>query len=250
MTLRKKHTAQQRIHAYIATPAYDGRVLTDYAISLAESCQLATFLGVNVTAAVMGNGAFIDLARNHFVEMFLKTDCTHLFFIDADLRFEARAFVALLQCPHDVSAGVYRRRQEPENYPFHWIPHAEGGLSVDKGWILCDKVPTGFLCIRRHVIEQMVERAEKISVENDGQMQEGIPRLFYTFINEEGKFVGEDFAWSRDYHAQTGKPIYVWPDFDFSHAGYKGNLHNWLNAQIKQEEAEIAAEQAEVSSAA
>jgi len=224
----------------VATPAYDGRVLTDFCISLAESCQLATALGINVTAGVMGNGAFIDLARNHFVQMFLKTDCTHLFYIDADLRFEARAFVSLLQCPWDVSCGVYPRRQTEENYPVHWIPHAEGGLTVTNGWVHCDKVPTGFLCIKRHVVETMAEKAQKISVENQGILTQDVPRLFYTFINDEGKFVGEDYAWSLDYVAQTGKPVYVWPDFDFTHAGYKGNWHNWLNSQIAKEEAEDA----------
>lgn len=238
MTIRKKNEPQKRIHAYVATPAYDGRVLTDYAISLAESCQLATYMGINVTAGIMGNGAFIDLARNHFVEMFLRTECTHLFFIDADLKFEARAFVSLLMSPHDVSCGVYPRRQKEENYPVHWIPHAEGGLSVDKGWILCDKVPTGFLCIRRHVVETMASEAMKISVENNGITQDNVPRLFYTFINDENKFVGEDFAWALDYHKRFNAPIYAWPDFDFVHGGYAGNFHNWLNAQIAKEQAE------------
>jgi hypothetical protein len=241
MALRKSAQVKQRIHVYVATPAYDGRVLTDYAISLAESCQLATYMGINVTAGVMGNGAFIDLARNHFVDLFLKTDCTHLFFIDADLKWEARAFISLPQQPYDVTCGIYRRRQEHENYPVHWLPHKEGGLTVENGWVHCDKVPTGFLCIKRHVVEKMAAKARKITVENDGRMQGGIPQLFYTYINDEDKFVGEDFAWAQDYCKEFGKPIYAWPDFDFVHGGFKGNFHTWLNEQVKKEQAEDAA---------
>lgn len=248
MTRKQKRsvpTNHSRIHAYVATPAYDGRVLTDYAVSLAESCQLATMLGIKVTCAVMGNGAFIDLARCTFINMFLDSDATHLFFIDADLSWEARAFVALLQADYDVSCGVYPRRQKEPSYPVHWVQHEEGGLSiVNGGWLKVDRAPTGFLCIRRSVIEKMVEKAPKIRVQYGDNQWHEVPRLFYTFINDDGKFVGEDFAWSRDYCEQTGEVIYCWPDFDFKHGGYEGNFHTWLNAMVEKEEAEIAAEKA------
>jgi len=238
----KSRPKKPQIHAYVATPAYDGRVLTDYAVSLAESCQVATALGIRVTAAVMGNGAFIDLARNNFVKMFLETDATHLFFIDADLSWEARAFVGLLQTDYDVCCGVYPRRQKDPSYPVHWVPHTEGGLSVvNGGWIKCDRVPTGFLCIRRSVIEKMVEKAPKIKTQYGDNNWQEIPRLFYTYINDEGKFVGEDFAWTKDYVEQTGEYVYAWPDFDFIHGGYSGNFHTFLNDAITKEEAEEAA---------
>jgi hypothetical protein len=245
-------TGHSRIHAFVATPAYDGRVLTDFAVSLAESCQLATMLNIKVTAAVMGNGAFIDLARCTFVKMFLDSEATHLFFIDADLSWEARAFVALLQADYDVSCGVYPRRQKEPSYPVHWVQAEEGGLSVvNGGWIKVDRAPTGFLCIRRHVIEKMVEKAKTIRVQYGDNQWHELPQLFYTFINDDGKFVGEDFAWSRDYCEQTGEAIYCWPDFDFKHGGHEGNFHTWLNQMIEKEEADVAAEKAaEVSVAA
>ena len=148
MTRKQKRepTGRAKIHAYVATPAYDGRVLTDYAVSLAESCQLATMLGIKVTCAVMGNGAFIDLARCTFINMFLDSDATHLFFIDADLSWEARAFVALLQADYDVSCGVYPRRQKEPSYPVHWVQAEEGGLvgrqrGLDQGRSRSNRVP-------------------------------------------------------------------------------------------------------------
>ena len=242
---RSEPTGHSRIHAFVATPAYDGRVLTDYAVSLAESCQLATMLGIKVTAAVMGNGAFIDLARCTFINMFLESEATHLFFIDADLNWEARAFVALLQADYDVSCGVYPRRQKEPSYPVHWVQAEEGGLSVvNGGWLKVDRAPTGFLCIRRHVIEKMVAKAKKIRVQYGDNQWHEIPQLFYTFINDDGKFVGEDFAWSKDYCEQFNESIYCWPDLDFVHGGYKGNFHAYLNEKVEEEEAMIAAEKA------
>ncbi len=79
--LGQRHQDQSvRQKAFIATPAYNGQVDTDYAVSLAETCQAATIADIGILANVMGNGAFIELARNTFVKLFLETDCTHLFF--------------------------------------------------------------------------------------------------------------------------------------------------------------------------
>lgn len=231
----KKRDGTKKIHAYVATPAYDGKVHSEFALSLAQGMQAATIHGINVTAAVMGNGAFIDLARNCFVRMFLKTECTHLFFIDSDLEFEPRAFVGILQSGHPVAAGVYRRRQEPEDYPVRWVNHpTQGGLWVENEWLMCDRVPTGFLCIERSVVEAMV--ADSMILNLPGQGEQGTPRLFYTFINDDKAFVGEDFAWCEDYKKKYNKPIHVWPDFDFKHGGFKCNFYNWLEKQVEAQE--------------
>jgi hypothetical protein len=233
--LREATKEKPIIHAYVATPAYDGKVDTDFAMSLAEACQAATIFGIRVTAAVMGNGAFIDLARNNFVQLFLKTDCTHLFFIDADLKFEPRAFVSLLRSGKPVAAGAYRRRQKNEDYPIKLADYPEGGgLWVEDDWVLCDRVPTGFLCIERSVIEEMAEESQKIILKD----QDPVPRLFYTYLDEMNRFVGEDFAWCDDYIKKYKKRIHVWPDFDFVHGKYECNYYKYLTAEIEKEQAE------------
>ena len=241
--LGDKRKKKPEIHAYVATPAYDGKVDTDYAVSLAESCQLATANEIGVTAAVMGNGAFIDLARNTFVNFFLnETDCTHLFFIDADLRWEARAFVGLLTSGRPVSAGVYRRREEIENYPVNYIEAKEGGLDiVEGGWVGCNRVPTGFLCIERRIVEEMAEDAVKWKVSG----QPPTPALFYTQILEDGRFMGEDYSWCDDYRAKYDEPIWVWPDIDFTHGGYECNWFKFLNRKVKEFEEGNHAEEPE-----
>lgn len=219
------------LHAYVATPAYNGQVDCDYSQSLAESCQAATVYGIRVTAAVMGNGAFIDLARCSFARIFLEeTDCTHLFFIDSDLKFEPRAFVSLIQAGKPVVAGAYRRRQENEDYPIRHMENPElGGLWLKDDWLQCDRVATGFLCIERSVVEQMAEKALKMQIHG----QPLTPQLFYTKIDEENRFVGEDFCWCDDYMEQFNRPIEVWTDFDFVHGGYQCNYNKWLAKEVE-----------------
>lgn len=226
------------IHAYIATPAYDGRVLSEYATSLAETCQIATLAGIKVTATIMRNGAFIDIARNTLVRLFLETDCTHLFFIDADLKWEARAVIGLLTAGLPICAGAYPKRQDPEEYPVRPKPTPEGNFWVENGWVMCDRVATGFLCIERKVIEEMVKDAPIIR----SPREPDTAQLFYTYRGEDGMFVGEDFAFCIDYEKKYGKPIPVWPDFDFTHGGdWSGNWHHFLNRYVEEEEKKRAA---------
>lgn len=240
--LGERHKVQ-KVHTkvFIATPAYDGMVTCDYAMSLADSMAMATALDIGVVASVMGNGAFIEIARNVFVKKFLETDCTHLFFIDADLKWESRAFVGLINSNRPVSCGVYRRRQEPEDYPVHYIEDKENpGLTfMEGGWIPCDRVATGFLCIRRDVVEAMAAEADKWQIRDVGD----VPALFYTKLIEptEGNvgkgFVGEDFCFCDDYIDKfkdrfSGADIMAWPDFDFTHNGFKGNWLLFINKEV------------------
>jgi len=227
-----------RVHAYIATPAYDGRVTTDYAQSLAEASFCAPLYNVGMTAGVLGNGAFIDLARNIFVKKFLEDedtkDATHLFFIDADLKFEARAFIGLMKSGLPICAGVYRRRQEPEDYPCRWVDNpAGGGLWIEEdGWLMCNRVPTGFLCISREVVEEMAKDAIQLNLHG----QKGpVPRLFYTKLDEENRFIGEDYCFCDDYVAKYGQQIPVWMEMDFTHGGFYGNFHKYMDRRVREE---------------
>jgi len=237
---QKKSVEVEKYHVYIATPAYDGRVDVDYALSVAEASFCAPLFQVQVSASMMANGAFIDLARNIFVKQFLEDndDCTHLFFIDSDLKFPANAFIGLIRAGKPICAGVYRRRMDKEDYPIKYAHHPEeGGLWVEEddigtSWIMAERVPTGFLCIRRDVLEEMSKDARQLIIHG----QEGtIPELFYTTVNEEGRFIGEDFAFCDDYTKRYGEKIPVFPNIDFVHGGYECNFNDFLETKIAED---------------
>lgn len=242
---------EKNIHAFIATPAYDGKVHSCYAGSLAESFRDAAMLGVKTTQCVMGNGAFIDLARNIFARLFLASECTHLFFIDSDLQWESRAFLTLLTSGIPVCAGAYPKRQKPEEYPLRFVTQKDGkGLEMRGDWVMCDRVATGFLCIERSVVEKMTERAPKIIDKNPHNPQPPTAQLFYTYRQDDGRFVGEDFAWCKDYCEQFNDYIWVYPDFTFTHNNdYTGNWHEFLLKDAERILAEEAASKQEQSAA-
>ena len=233
MAFKHKQTTEKKrtLHAYVCTPAYDGKVECSYSQALAEAAFCCPLYGIRLTACVMGNGAFIELARNIFVKKFLEvnTDTTHLFFVDADIGFPPNAFIGLLEANLPICAGVYRRRQDPEDYPCVFAENPDGGgFWVKDDWVMCDRVPTGFLCIRRDVLTEMAKEAPQVHIAG----QDGpVPWLFHTKLDDKGRFVGEDYAFCDDYRKKYGTAIPIWPNFDFVHGGFKGNLSAFLEQQ-------------------
>jgi hypothetical protein len=250
-------------YVFVASPAYDGKVHADYAQCLAESAFMAAMMGVRFAASTLGNGAFIELNRNILVKKFLQDkDFTHLFFIDADLKWPYHAFINVVKADRPIVAGVYRRRQEVEDYPAYWLPHpeikgdnGEDTLWVeDNDWLQCSRVPTGFLCIRRDVVEKMVEPEILKEISAPGSVpgyryghppivnvheQPPLPWLFATGYDDDDRFVGEDFYFCDKYMYLYEKgvfkePISVLADVDFVHDGYKGN---WAKHLLKQVDA-------------
>lgn len=245
MAFKPRTDKPKNIHAYVCTPAYDGKVECNYSQSLAEAAFCAPLYGIRITAGVMGNGAFIDLARNIYVKKFLEEfkECTHLFFIDADLKFEARAFIGLLQAGLPICAGAYRRRQDPEDYPLRFTEAPDGGgFWVDNDWVICDRVATGFLCISRKVIEEMAADAPKIKVAGQDGL---VPWVFHTSFDGEwvpkdgAAFIGEDYGFCDDYVKKYGEYIPVWPNLTFVHGGFTGNLSDHLERQKQAQLAEL-----------
>ena len=231
-------------HAYVAAPCYDGKCDIEFANSIAQAAFAAPLFGVKITLSLIPGGAFIDLSRNQLVQGFLKSDCTHLFFCDSDLEFGPEAFIGLLRCDLPIVCGVYRKRQEKEEYPVLWMDEPKhGGMWVTpEGFINAKRVPTGFLCISRKVIEEMAEDAIKLTLPGwEGE----VPRLFHTGLYEKTDgthtFIGEDFSFADDYVKKYDKPIPVWADIDFTHGGYKGNCAEFLNRSIYGEKSDTSA---------
>lgn len=226
-------------HVYVATPSYDGKPDQDYTLSLAEAAYVAPLFGVKFTASIMGNGAFIDLTRCIQVNKFLREapECTHLFFVDDDLKFPANAFIGLVRSGLPICAGVYRRRQEPEDYPCRWVEGPDGNFVIEEGWLMCDRVPTGFLCVERRILEEMSKDMIQMNIPDQ---KDKIPRLFYTHLDEDSHYVGEDYSFCDEYIKKYNKFIPVWPDIDFVHGKtYPGNLAKFLKGKVDEQRQEF-----------
>jgi hypothetical protein len=179
--------------------------------------------GVDSTVALLAGCCFVDRARNTLVREFLKTDATHLFFVDADIGFDPLVLPRFIESPHDILVGIPpKRKPEPE---FH-IGKATN--AVVHGAFEAKEVPTAFMCIKRHVFAVLdaaypdLLTAFKAGVEDP-------PPYFQSRIVD-GEFLGEDIFFCRLWTA-LGQSVWIDAQVDFSHRGshpFKGNALNYL----------------------
>ncbi len=143
--------------ALIATPCYD-KPSAAYTFAVARSREALTAAGIQSGYLILQGNPHVDDGRNSIVRDFLESDCTDLVFIDADVDFEPASLVQLCQRDLDVVGGVYPyRREGSENLPVRMMAQRE---MVD-GLIEVEGLPTGFLKIKRRVLETLWKKAPK-----------------------------------------------------------------------------------------
>lgn len=148
---------------FIATPCYGGMCTVHYHRSTMALQQELVRAGIEVVWSTPWNESLITRARNNQVAEFLKTDMTHLLFIDADIEFSVSDVNHLWNLDKDVSVGAYKMKQDGASLTV-W---KDGKLRRLEGSdpIKIDYAGTGFMLIKREVIERLIEAHPELAYE-------------------------------------------------------------------------------------
>jgi hypothetical protein len=95
---------------FIATPMYGGMSHGMYVKSCLDLQSIASQYGIECRFSFIFNESLITRARNYLVDEFLRTDFTHLLFIDSDIHFDPRDVIAMLALDKDVIGGPYPKK--------------------------------------------------------------------------------------------------------------------------------------------
>lgn len=115
---------------FLATPMYGGQCAGMFARSVADLTALCTHYGIALQMYFLFNESLITRARNYCCDEFVRSDATHMMFIDSDIGFNPQDVLALLalqddESPYDVIGGPY---------PKKCISWEKVKLAVDKGF--------------------------------------------------------------------------------------------------------------------
>jgi hypothetical protein len=183
----------------IAVPAME-MVNAEFAQHLAMAAANMVANGIKINCA-FNIGSVITIARRNLVEIFLKSEFTHIFWVDSDMKFPIDAPLRLLKRNKPIVGANYRRRRFP-NPNFTGMSGSSGNFrefqttDASPPMELIDVLPHGLVMVQREVYQ---------NVPQPHYLQEFIPSL-----NLE---IGEDIFFCQ----QAQKAGYeIWCDQELS----------------------------------
>lgn len=227
-----------QIHLVVATPCFGGQVSSIYAAAIFQLQRtLHGMDGVRLTVHLRDGDALITRARANLVTLFLDDpSATHLLFIDADIGFTPEQVIRLIECGADVVAGVYpikrvnwskaRRaieagHQEVAASALDYVLELvdPDHVAVVNGFTRVRYAGTGFLMIRRQVLERMCAHPDYAPLqffrEHSHDALAGSPNRFALFEcmidPTTGTYLSEDFAFCKRWTDIGGE---IWADLE------------------------------------
>lgn len=174
---------------FIATPMFGGQANYMYIISLINTLTTLGQNGIASMFEIAANESLITKARNILVEGFLKSDCTHLLFIDADLGFDANDILRMIQANKPLIGGQYAKKKinwDVVKRVVQGVPDIPGPhinavvaestfrpigdvMSFDINQpVEVESIATGMMLIKREVFETMAAQLPDIEIISGG----------------------------------------------------------------------------------
>lgn len=241
------------VKIFVATPMYGGQCFGWYTSGMLGLQTVFAQSQIQMTYSTMYNESLIPRARNALTCAFLKSDCTHLLFIDADIKFEPIDVPPMIAANKEIICGIYPKKeinfesvaravqagappQALKHYTGAWVINLlnyADNVTVPAGEPLeINNGGTGFMLIKREVFEKLMPTSEVYL--NDVHDQAGtigakeeIYKFFDTPIEPETRrLLSEDYAFCYNWRKLGGK-VWAAPWVRLGHAGtylYEGML--------------------------
>lgn len=234
---------------FVATPMYGGQCAGFYTQSLLMLQKLLNDHDVDSYFTFVFNESLVTRGRNSLVNYFMQTDCTHLLFVDADIKFDPQQFLPMLNAEKDIICGIYPKKE------INWravkfaadygVPHTQlknhtGSLAVnfvdfqpDVSFPVNEPVEvwaagTGFMLIARQVFEKLADKVPQYRKDSNlGTQSDMVKEYFTTYIDPKtNALYGEDYYFCN-LARENGIKIHAAPWVQLGHIGsylFEGGL--------------------------
>jgi hypothetical protein len=237
---------------FVATPMYGGQCAGMFTRSIADLTGMCVKYGIELRHYFLFNESLITRARNYCCDEFLRSDCTHMMFIDSDIGFNPNDIITLMalqsdDSPYDVIGGPYPKKciswekvkqavdkgmadEDPNvldkyvgDYVFNPVA-GNGAIPIGEPAEVLE-LGTGFMMIRRRAFELYDEkypeqryRPDHIRTQHfDGSRE--IMAYFDCIIDPETKrYLSEDYMFCQHLRRAGGK-IWLCPWMQTQHVG-------------------------------
>lgn len=257
-------------HIFIATPCYGGQIGEPYFRSMMRLAILCNKYDIKYTISTLANESLITRGRNTLVSFFMENkDATHLFFIDADIEFQPEDLLRQVAYDKPIVVGAYPKKainwqsivhaartiesETPEtieghssNYVvnFDFLKDEQGNrtpqVQIVDNLVRLKDAGTGFMCIKKEVIQQMMDAHPDLKYVNDinvdNKFEPFMYALFDTMIDPESRrYLSEDYMFCRLWQNMGGE-VYLDPRTALNHVGhytFRGNIRKLFTGENK-----------------
>jgi hypothetical protein len=239
-------------HIFVASPMYGGQCFGYFTQSCLQLSNLCKTKDVDVSFSFLFNESLIQRARNLLAQHFLKSEATHMMFIDADIRFNPEQIFPMLEADKEIICGIYPKKEinwttvkmaMDANVPNDQLKFHTGAFVVN----LVDyqtevTVPinepveiwnggTGFMLIKREVFENLVGKVptylNNVLDMTNKENGETINEFFATSIEDETNILlSEDYYFCKKAR-EHGMKVWAAPWVQLAHIGtyaFEGQL--------------------------
>lgn len=246
---------------FIATPMYGGMAHGLYIKSCLDLQMTMNKYGIETKFSFLFNESLITRARNYLADEFLRSEYTHMMFIDSDIHYSPQDVIALMALDKDVIGGPYPKKsinwsnvaaaarnhpdlepKELENlvgeYVFNVVKGTSSFQVSDPLEVL--EIGTGHMMIKRHVFEKMKEAYPTIQYKPDhvGQANFDGSRYIHAYFDTvidsadsitgggSERYLSEDYMFCQMWR-KIGGTIHLCPWMKTQHIGtyaFTGNM--------------------------
>jgi len=239
---------------FIATPMYGGQCCGMYMKSCLDLQTIFQQYGIQSRFSFIFNESLITRARNYLVDEFLRTDFTHLLFLDADIHFNPQDIIAMMALDRDVIGAPYPKKamnwnniaeaarrhpnldpKELENvvgdYVFNVVKGTEKFQVAEPLEVM--EIGTGYMLVKREVFPLFAAAYPELKYRPDHVGQKNfdgtryIHAYFDTVIDPVSeRYLSEDYMFCQWYR-KIGGHIWLCPWIQTQHVGtyaFTGNM--------------------------
>jgi len=205
----------------IATPAYGGLVYSKYTESLILTCEMFRAYNIDYKIHYINN-QIVTRARNMCCSVFLDDiNTTHMLFIDADISWNPKDVLKLIQHDKECVVGIYPNKgykyDSNNNLTVNPSSVIKQPIIEDGNLIELEYAATGFMLIKRSALEKLKPSVEQFHMPTNRDPNKQIYNFFdCNVVNN--SYLTEDYYFS---HLLTniGEKIYADKTISLTHIG-------------------------------
>lgn len=228
---------------FISTPCYDGMLSMSYTLSILKLIRKLNSMNIKYHIDLIGNESLIPRARNNSLGRFMKTNYSHLLFIDADIEFQPEALIDIINFNKDVVCCSvptkninWERIKESitnedtrESYESRGLRFAYNKMNqqnnIDENsntnendnFIQVQHAGTAFMLIKREIIVKLYDKHPELMIRS-AQLNNSIVCGLFCCMIQNKIYLSEDYSFCERVR-NIGGEIWVNTSHNLNHIG-------------------------------